>query len=334
MGEAPRWPEWLEALVTGGHRVEVLPDMHRAFVRCVERWVDVVLVDLQTAQESVEAVERIRRLSPSTRILVIDGPAEPGTMDGSMHGIPGDASVDTFTSLVRSDIRSCRLDRERRDRLDQLRSLAHRVRSRSDQASGLDRWLASMTPASDASTSCMDALRRSMARDLDPLAAARETADFITRCLPDAVVAVWLASSATSFGLAACSGGAGPQADAVVRLLARVERSRLPSLSVCGGISTTEDALAWGSPEDAHDLGGRWAMLAPCRSDGQCHAAILILGSREPRPVPAHAALESVRSLLGNHLDRIERVHLRAQADWPPPAAEEPEDPPSEDPFL
>jgi hypothetical protein len=113
--------------------------------------------------------------------------------------------------------------------------------------------------------------------------------------------------------------------------MARVERSLLPERSVVGGILGTDDATSWGSPDDVHELGGRWAMLAPCRSDGQCHAAILVLGGREARPVPAQTALDSVRTLLGSHLARIERVHLRAQPAWPPPAADEPEDPPSDD---
>lgn len=335
IGDAARWPEWLETLVSAGHRVEVLPDAHRAFVRCVERWIDVVIVDAATAMDETEPLERLQRLSPATRILVIGTvPDAQAHSRGVVQGIPGDLAAGEFLTRVLAGVRECRVDRERRDRLDQLRGLAHRVRTGEHASQTLDGWLAAMAPASKASLSCLDALRKSMGRELDPLTAARETADFITRCLPEAVVAIWLAGPGTHFGLAACSGGAGPQADAVVRLMARVERTLLPERSVAGGILGTEDAVAWGSIDDQHELGGRWAMLAPCRSEGQCHAAILILGRREPRPVPAQTALDSVRALLGAHLARIERVHLRAQPAWPPPAADEPADPPSDDPIF
>ncbi len=334
VGDAARWPEWLEALVAGGNRVEVLPDAHRAFVRCVERWIDVVVVDASTALDATEPLERLRRLSPSTRILVI-GPesaleAVP-LEDGAVQAISGESSAREFLERVREGVQACRVDRERRERIEQLRGLAQRIRGGEPSHQTLDGWLSAMSPASQSSLSCLDALRKAIGRELDALTASRETADFITRCLPDAVVAIWLAGPGTQFGLAACSGGAGPQADAVVRLMARVERSLLPDRVVVGGILGTQDAMTWGAPDDAHELGGRWAMLAPCRSDGRCHAAILILGGREPRPVPAQTALDSVRTLLGAHLARIERVHLRAQPAWPPPAAEEPEDPPSDD---
>jgi hypothetical protein len=334
VGDAARWPEWLEALVTGGHRVEVLPDAHRAFVRCVERWIDVIVIDAETALEATDHLERLRRLSPATRILVIGAES---TLDavpidgGAVQAISGDMSARDFLDRVHAGVNACRVDRERRERLEQLRGLAQRIRGEEQGSQTLDGWLSAMSPSSQASLSCLDALRKAIGRELDPLTASRETADFITRCLPDAVVAIWLAGSGTQFGLAACSGGAGPQADAVVRLMARVERSLLPDRVVVGGILGTEDAMTWGSPDDAHELGGRWAMLAPCRSEGRCHAAILILGGREPRPVPAQTALDSVRTLLGAHLARVERVHLRAQPAWPPPAAEEPDDPPSDD---
>jgi hypothetical protein len=334
VGDAARWPEWLEALVAGGNRVEVLPDAERAFVRCVERWIDVVLVDAGTALDATDALERLRRLSPATRILVIgpESALDAVPQEGcAVQAISGETSVRDFLERVRAGVHACRVDRERRERLEQLRGLAHRIRGGEQVPQTLDGWLSAMSPPSQASLSCLDALRKAIGRELDALTASRETADFITRCLPEVVVAVWLAGAGMQFGLAACSGGAGPQADAVVRLMARVERSLLPDRVVAGGILGTEDATTWGSPDDTHELGGRWAMLAPCRSEGRCHAVILILGSREPRPVPAQTALDSVRTLLGAHLARIERVHLRAQPAWPPPAAQEPEDPPSDD---
>ena len=80
---------------------------------------------------------------------------------------------------------------------------------------------------------------------------------------------------------------------------------------------STDDASRWGNPDDAAELEGRWSMLAACRADGRCHAVILILGPRGARPVPAEAALDSVRIMLGNHIGRIERVNLRAVPEWP-----------------
>ena len=55
----------------------------------------------------------------------------------------------------------------------------------------------------------------------------------------------------------------------------------------------TDDVACWAQADDRGELEGRWAMIAPRRADGRCHAAILLLGPRGPRPVPAHAALES-----------------------------------------
>lgn len=327
IGDAARWPDWLETLVTGGYRVEVVPDAERAFVRCVERTIDLVLVGASTAVDECDALERLRRLSPCTRILLIGDASERGsvsrdgaqTTDEPVRAISSTLSSKAFEREVQAAVRGCRMARERRERIDQLRSLVNRITDPNATSSELpamvERFPEEGEPAPSGTLS-LDTLRRSMQRELDGLQAARDTVDFIAGCLPEATVAVWLAGMGTHLGLAACSGNHGASADATVRLMARVERLHLPKHMASGGIASTDDVAGWGHEDDRADLEGRWAMIAPCRADGRCHAAILLLGPRGPRPLPAEAAMDSVRLLLGEHLGRIERVHLRAATGW------------------
>ena len=327
IGDAARWPDWLETLVSGGYRVEVVPDAERAFVRSVERLVDLVLVAATTAVDECEPLERLRRLSPCTRILLIGDASERGSAtresacqpDEPVRAIPSTLASRAFEREVQTAVRGCRMARERRERIDQLRSLVNRITDPNPPASDLssvtERFPEEDEPAPGGLHS-LDGLRRSMQRELDALQAARDTVDFIAGCLPEATVAVWLAGTGTHFGLAACSGNHGSSADATVRLMARVERLQLPRNMASGGIASTDDAASWGHDDDRAELDGRWAMIAPCRADGRCHAAILLLGTRGPRPLPAEAAMDSVRLLLGEHLGRIERVHLRAGNGW------------------
>jgi hypothetical protein len=327
IGDAARWPDWLESLVSGGYRVEVVPDAERAFVRCVERMVDLVLVGASTAIDEGDPLERLRRLSPCTRILLIGEASERGAAtrdcepasDEPVRAIPSTLSTRAFEREVQAAVRGCRMARERRERIDQLRSLVNRI---TDPAAGstelpaiVERFPEEHEPAPMPAMS-LETLKASMRRELDALQAARDTVDFIAGCLPEATVAVWLAGTGTHLGLAACSGHHGASADATVRLMARVERLHLPRHMASGGIASTDDVSGWGHEEDRVELEGRWAMIAPCRADGRCHAAILLLGPRGPRPLPAEAAMDSVRLLLGEHLGRIERVHLRAASDW------------------
>lgn len=327
VGDAARWPDWLERLVAGGHRVEVVPDVDRAFVRCVERVVDLLLVAAETAVDEEAVLERIRRLSPCTSMLLIGDRSERGSAPraGSagasdlVRAISSSLSAKAFQREVQDAVRTCRVARERRERIEQLRSLVQRCTDPRGGASDLGRLIHELPAHAESSTPMLgiDALQHALGRELDALHASRETADFITRCLPESMVAVWLASCGDRVGLAACSGHAGSHADIAVRLMSRVERMQIPGLLVAGGILITDDAARWGNPDDAAELEGRWAMLAACRADGTCHAVILILGNRGARPVPAEAALDSVRIMLGSHIGRIERVHLRAVPDWP-----------------
>lgn len=338
IGDAARWPDWLEALVAQGHHVEVVPDSGCAFVRSVERVVDVVLVAAETALDESEPLERLRRLSPCTRILLIGDRSERGSVGRGSAASPDDAvralaatlSAHAFLREVQSSVQSARIARERRERISQLRSLVQRVSDSNDTTGDLRRLVEALPQDTGLpATLGFEALRRALGRELDPLHAARETTDFIARCLPDAVVAVWLAGPGTRVGLAACGGAQGSASDAAVRLMARVERLLLPGHMIAGGVIGTPDASAWGQPDDLHELSDRWAMLAPCRSDGSCHAVILLLGARGPRPEPAEGALDAVRQILGQHLGRIERINLRCAPRWPD--AEEFFDPREED---
>jgi hypothetical protein len=286
-----------------------------------------VLVGAAAAVDDSEPLERLRRLSPCTRILLIGEASERGAAtrdaapahDEPVRAISSTLSTRAFEREVRTAVRACRMARERRDRIDQLRSLVQRITDPNPPATELSEVVQHFPeegePAADA-TQSLESLRRSMARELDALQACRDTVDFIAGCLPDATVAVWLAGLGTHLGLAACSGHHGSAADAVVRLMARVERQSLPRNMASGGIASTDDVACWGHEDDRTELEGRWAMIAPCRADGRCHAAILLLGPRGPRPLPAETAMESVRLLLGEHLGRIERVHLRADTGW------------------
>jgi hypothetical protein len=325
VGDAARWPDWLETLVAEGHRVEVLPDSGRAFVRCVERVVDVVLVAAETAIDESTELERLRTLSPCTRILLIGERSERGSAsrarsastDDAVRALASTLSSRAFAREVRTSVQSSRVARERRERINQLRSLIQRVADHRPPATDL-RSLIEQLPTDEAPlTTGFESLRRAIGRELDPLQAARETTDYISQCLPEAVVAVWLAGPGHRVGLAACGGGTSSASEASVRFMARVERLLLPGHMVAGGIIGTPDAAAWGQPDDAQELEGRWAMLAPCRSDGACHAVILLLGGRGPRPEPAEGALDAVRQILGQHLARIERVNLRSAPRWP-----------------
>jgi hypothetical protein len=326
IGDAARWPDWLEALVTEGHRVEVVPDSASALVRSVERVIDVILVAAETALDDAEALEKLRRLSPCTRLLLIGDRSErgaatrasSGTTDEPVRALASTLGAAAFVREIRASVQSARVARERRERIDQLRSLVHRIQDPNGSTSDLRRLIEAVpVEPEQAATSSFDTLRRSLGRDLDALQAARETTDFIAGCLPDAVVAVWLAGPGSRLGLAACGGGQGSASEFAVRFMARVERLMLPGHMVAGGIKATTDAATWGQSDDANDLEGRWAMLAPCRSDGCCHAVILVLGARGPRPQPAEGALDAVRQILGQHLARIERVNLRCAPTWP-----------------
>lgn len=338
IGDAARWPDWLEALVTEGHRVEVVPDSASALVRSVERVIDVILVAADTALDEADALEKLRRLSPCTRLLLIGDRSErgaatrgsSGATDEPVRALASTLGAGAFVREIRASVQSARVARERRERIDQLRSLVNRIQDPNGSTGDLKRLLEALPAEGDRPVSAgFDSLRRSLARDLDPLQAARETNDFIAGCLPDAVVAVWLAGPGQRVGLAACGGGQGSTSDFAVRFMARVERAILPGHMVAGGIKATPDASEWGQPDDAHELDGRWAMLAPCRSDGCCHAVILLLGARGPRPAPAEGALDAVRQILGQHLARIERVNLRCAPTWPDMDGflEPPEDP-------
>lgn len=338
IGDAARWPDWLEALVSEGHRVEVVPDPRSAFLRSVERVIDVVLVAAETAFEEPEPLEQLRRLSPCTRMLLIGDRAERGanarasgaSSDEPVRALTSTLAASAFVREVRASVQSARVARERRERISQLRSLVQRIQDPRGSSSDLRQFIETLpTDGETPATTGFDTLRRSLGNELDPLHAARETTDFIATCLPDAVVAVWLAGPGQRVGLAACGGGRGATSDCAVRFMARVERLLLPGHMISGGVVAASDAAAWGQPDDAQELEGRWAMLAPCRSDGCCHAVILVLGGRGPRPAPAESALDAVRQILGQHLGRIERVNLRCAPTWPDMDGflEPPEDP-------
>ncbi len=325
VGDAARWPDWLETLVGSGFRVEVVPDAERAFVRTVERHVDLVLVAAETAVEESESLERLRRLSPCTRMLIIGDGCERGaatrtgasSLDEPVRAISATLSAKAFEREAQSAVKACRVARERRDRIDQLRSLVQRVSDPSKATGDLSRLVEELPVDGSAAPLGLETLRRSIGSELDGLHAARETCDYIARCLPQSTVAVWLSGPGHHIGLAACGGEQGDAAEATVRLLARLERLHLPGHMASGGIVGTDDVACWAQADDRPDLEGRWAMIAPCRADGRCHAAILLLGPRGPRPVPAHAALDAVRLMLGDHLARIERVNLRGVPEWP-----------------
>lgn len=326
IGDAARWPDWLEALVVEGHRVEVVPDPRSAFLRSVERVIDVVLVAADMAFDEPEPLEQLRRLSPCTRLLLIGDRCERGaharapgaSADEPVRAVASTLAASALVREVRASVRSAQVARERHDRISQLRSLVQRIQDPRGPAGDLRQFIDTLpTDAQTPATVGFDTLRRSLGNELDPLHAARETTDFIATCLPDAVVAVWLAGPGQRVGLAACGGGRGSTSDCAVRFMARVERLHLPGHMISGGVVAIADAASWGQPDDAHELEGRWAMLAPCRSDGCCHAVILVLGGRGPRPAPAESALDSVRQILGQHLGRIERVNLRCAPTWP-----------------
>ena len=328
VGQAPCWPEWMEALVHAGHNVEAVPDSQRA-LRCVtERWVEVLLVAGETAVDEAQTLEQLHHVSPCTQMLLIGpGTFEPTT---SIRSLSDTLPAGEFLREIQAALRASRLARERQERRDQLRGLAERIRR---DASPLHGDAESMIHAASGPASEMEALQSTVGQELDALHAARETADFVVRHLPGAVVAVWLSGPAGRFGLTACSGTGDDRTDAIARLMACVERRLLTRTASAGEMTVVTSAAEWALTEDAEVLRARWGILAPCRADGVCHGFVMVIG---PEGVPlgsAEGAMDSIRTILGAHLARIERVHLRARPNWPDLAGDPDEPGPSGDAF-
>ena len=328
VGQATRWPEWMEALVHTGHRVEVVPDSERALLCAAERWVEVLLVAGETAVEEAQTLERLHRVSPCTQLLLIG----PGTFEptATIRSLSDMLPKGEFLREIQSALRASRQARERQARMEQLRGLAERIRH---DASPLAGGAESMMDAAARPESEMEALQSTVGQELDALHAARETADFVVRHLPGAVVAVWLSGPAGRFGLTACSGTGDDRTDAIARLMACVERRLLTRPASAGEMTVVTSAAEWALAEDGEAFRARWGILAPCRADGVCHGFVMVIG---PDGVPlgsAESAMDSIRTILGAHLARIERVHLRARPDWPDLAGEPDEPGPSGDAF-
>ncbi|MGA1265666.1 MAG: hypothetical protein ACO32J_00625 [Phycisphaerales bacterium] len=328
VGQASRWPEWMEVLVRTGHNVEVVPDSERALLCAAERWVEVLLVAGETAVDDAQTLERLHRVSPCTQLLLIG----PGTFEptATIRSLSDALPKGEFLREIQSALRASRQARERQERLEQLRGLAQRIRRDATPWHG---GAESMIDAASGPASEMEALQSSVGEELDPLHAARETADFIVRHLPGAVVAVWLSGPAGRFGLTACSGTGDDRTDAIARLMACVERRLLARPASAGEMTVVASAAEWAMAEDAEALRARWGILAPCRADGVCHGFVMVIG---PDGLPlgsAESAMDSIRTILGAHLARIERVHLRAQPDWPDLSSDPDEPGPSGDAF-
>jgi len=318
----------MEALVHAGHNVEAVPDSQRA-LRCVtERWVEVLLVAGETAVDEAQTLEQLHRVSPCTQMLLIGpGTFEPTT---SIRSLSDTLPAGEFLREIQSALQASRVARERQDRKDLLRGLAERIRRDGSPSDGV---VESMIHAASGPASEMEALQSSVGQELDALHAARETADFIVRNLPGAVVAVWLSGPAGRFGLTACSGTGDDRTDAIARLMACVERRLLPRPTSAGEMALVTSAAEWALAEDVEALRARWGILAPCRADGVCHGFIMLVGPDGAPLGSAEQAMDSIRTILGAHLARIERVHLRAQPSWPDLSGDPDEPGPSGDAF-
>jgi hypothetical protein len=152
IGDAARWPDWLEALVAEGHRVEVVPDPRSAFLRSVERVVDVVLVAAETAFDESEPLEQLRRLSPCTRMLLIGDRSERGanarsggaSSDEPVRALTSTLAASAFVREVRASVQSARMARERRERISQLRSIVQRIQDPRGSSGDLRQFIESL----------------------------------------------------------------------------------------------------------------------------------------------------------------------------------------------
>ena len=230
---------------------------------------------------------------------------------------------------MRTTVRVARLSRERHERIDTLKSLATQVHDEQNVTGDMEKLLSVLqehsprTPFPKLKLPEISTLTEVLARSLDPLTASRAAVDFVERCLPGAMIVSWLVGSDSRTGLAACAGNGGSNAILSARLLSDVETLQLPGVLSADRACVVDDVRQFVGGNDFQAFAQRWAMLAPCRANGECFAAILIVGPVGGRPAQAEAGLGDVCQALATQLAFDARIHRRICGAWPSDSCED-----------
>lgn len=333
-GDPGNWSPLVAPLVDYGFQVEMVTDMERAAIRCVEQVVDAVVIDLsQSIDEISKALRLLQRVSHYTKIVVLCESAQdvPPTLAAydNLQRVVSDVSPADFIHIMRTAVRVSRLSRERNERIHTLKSLATKVQDAEQPTGDLEKLLSILqehnprTQFPKLKLPEIEALNEVLAKSLEPLTASRVAVDFVERCLPGAMVVSWLVGPDLRTGLAACAGNGGANAILSARLLSEIETLHLPRVLREKTICAVDDIRQFVAGDEYQVFAGRWAMLAPCRANGECFAAILIMGTAGSRPAQAEQGLGDVCSALATQLAFDARIHRRIFPVWPGDSSDE-----------
>jgi hypothetical protein len=331
------WSPLVAPLVDHGFQVEMIPDVDRAVIRCVEQVVDAVVVELRDQEEEIaKALRMLQRVSHYTKVIALCESAQqvPPHLAGhdNLQRVVTDVSPRDFTQIMRTAVRVARLARERGERIQTLKSLATKVQDPSRTTGDLEKLLGVLQEQTPRTVFPrlklpeINTLTEVLARSLDPFTASRAAVDFIERCLPGAMVVSWLVGPEGRTGLAACTGNDGAGAVLSAKLLRDIEVLHLPRVLRGDGSCAVSDVRQLVGGDAYESFAGRWAMLAPCRANGECFAAILIVGPVGERPSQAEQGLGHVCLALATQLAFDARIHRRIFPVWPNEASDEESD--------
>ena len=336
-GASSNWSDLVGPLVDEGFQIEMVPSATRAGIRCVEQVVDAVLLDLiDDVVEVSNTAQLLQRVSKHTKIVVLCESSQdvPPTLAAfeNVQRVVSDVSPNDFVRIIRTAVRVAQLNRERTERIDTLKSLATEVHDEQNVTVDLEKLLsvlqehAPRTPFPKLKLPEISTLTEVLARSLDPLTASRAAVDFVERCLPGAMIVSWLVGSDSRTGLAACAGNGGSNAILSARLLSDVETLQLPRVLRTNRACVVDDVRQFVGGNDFNPFAQRWAMLAPCRANGECFAAILIVGPAGTRPTQAESGLGDVCQALATQLAFDARIHRRIFGAWPNDSCEDDSD--------
>lgn len=333
-GGCANWTTLVAPLVDYGFQVEMVSDVERAGIRCVEQVVDAVVIDLnQQIDEISKTIRLLRTVSHYTKIVVMcesthDVPQTLTAYD-NLQSVVSDVSPNDFVNIMRTAVRVARLSRERNERIHTLKSLATQVHDPKEPTADLEKLLRILqahnprTPFPRLKLPEIDTLTEVLARSLDPLTASRAAVDFIERCLPGAMIVAWLVGPDLKTGLAASAGNGGANAILAARLLSDLETQQLPQILSAKQPRMVDDVRQFVDAHEFDPFAGRWAMLAPCCANGECVACILIVGPVGTRPSQAEQGLGDVCSALAAQLAFDARIHRRIYPVWPHDSSED-----------
>ncbi len=333
-GDCTNWSTLVAPLVEQGFQVEMVSDVERAGIRCVEQVVDAVVIDLsQQIDEISKAIRLLRSVSHYTKIVVLcesthDVPPTLTAYD-NLQSVVSDVSPMDFMHIMRTAVRVARLSRERKDRIQTLKSLVTQVQDSSNTTADLEKLLRVLQEQNPRSSFPrlklpeIETLTEVLACSLDPLTASRAAVDFIERCLPGAMIVSWLVGPGSKTGLASCAGNGGTNAILAARLLSDIETLQLPRVLREKQPLLVDDVRQFVGSTEFELFAGRWAMLAPCHANGECFAGILIVGPVGSRPTQAEQGLGDVCSALAAQLSFDARIHRRIFPEWPQDVSED-----------